>query len=341
MSTFLDDLLDGVGEHRPAYPFRTLPGVPLGVFSSTEASPTALVAKRCLFLYFCGFWSTARWFTLGVRATGSHSSASFPRDARRGSSRRRGRPVDAADAANAARLLTESRASVTTGQVHRQFSGERSSGDGVGRRTSASADRCVLDARHGDDRSRGFRRLASPPRPPRLSSSFETRTSPFPNFTVRRLARTWCVFCWITALKSCAWKKSCRYLLRRHGGRLLPSFCGIPGRRARGVWNRVSPRQRSRAGSQGTVHESEDRGETRRRPRGQDHRTITRKLGAFAPQQKRRAMDGVARLQENERRAPSSARRRGRDVGRHVNDGERDGGRRRARVPRRVENHGR
>ena len=52
MSTFLDDLLDGVGEHRPAYPFRTLTEAARSIFVDGSASPTALVAKRCLFLYF-------------------------------------------------------------------------------------------------------------------------------------------------------------------------------------------------------------------------------------------------------------------------------------------------
>lgn len=52
MSTFLDDLLDGVGEHRPAYPFKTLTEAARSIFVDGSASPTALIAKRCLFLYF-------------------------------------------------------------------------------------------------------------------------------------------------------------------------------------------------------------------------------------------------------------------------------------------------
>jgi len=52
MSTFLDDLLAGVGEHKPAYPFKTVSEAARSVFVEGDASPTALIAKRCLFLYF-------------------------------------------------------------------------------------------------------------------------------------------------------------------------------------------------------------------------------------------------------------------------------------------------
>ena len=51
-TTFLDDLLAGVGEHRPAYPFKTVTDAAKCVFVDGSASPAALVAKKCLFLYF-------------------------------------------------------------------------------------------------------------------------------------------------------------------------------------------------------------------------------------------------------------------------------------------------
>jgi len=51
-TTFLDDLLAGVGEHRPAYPFKTIADAARYIFVDGSASPTALLAKRCLFLYF-------------------------------------------------------------------------------------------------------------------------------------------------------------------------------------------------------------------------------------------------------------------------------------------------
>ena len=52
VSTFLDDLLAGVGEHQPAYPFKTVSEAARCIFIDGSASPTALIAKRCLFLYF-------------------------------------------------------------------------------------------------------------------------------------------------------------------------------------------------------------------------------------------------------------------------------------------------
>lgn len=52
VSTFLDDLLAGVGEHKPAYPFKTVSEAARYIFVDGSASPTALIAKRCLFLYF-------------------------------------------------------------------------------------------------------------------------------------------------------------------------------------------------------------------------------------------------------------------------------------------------
>jgi len=51
-STFLDDLLAAVGEHQPAYPFKTVSEAARCIFVEGCASPTALIAKRCLFLYF-------------------------------------------------------------------------------------------------------------------------------------------------------------------------------------------------------------------------------------------------------------------------------------------------
>jgi hypothetical protein len=51
-TTFLDDLLAGVGEHQPAYPFKTVTDAAKCVFVDGSASPAALVAKKCLFLYF-------------------------------------------------------------------------------------------------------------------------------------------------------------------------------------------------------------------------------------------------------------------------------------------------
>jgi len=51
-TTFLDDLLAGVGEHSPAYPFKTVTDAAKCVFVDGSATPTALVAKKCLFLYF-------------------------------------------------------------------------------------------------------------------------------------------------------------------------------------------------------------------------------------------------------------------------------------------------
>ena len=51
-TTFLDDLLAGVGEHRPAYPFKSIAEAAKSIFVDGSAGPAALLAKRCLFLYF-------------------------------------------------------------------------------------------------------------------------------------------------------------------------------------------------------------------------------------------------------------------------------------------------
>ena len=48
---FLDDLLAGVGDRPPSYPFKSAAEAAERVFAEGSAAPAALVAKQCLFLY--------------------------------------------------------------------------------------------------------------------------------------------------------------------------------------------------------------------------------------------------------------------------------------------------
>ena len=49
---FLDDLLAGVGDRPPSYPFKSAAEAAERVFAEGSAAPAALVAKQCLFLYY-------------------------------------------------------------------------------------------------------------------------------------------------------------------------------------------------------------------------------------------------------------------------------------------------
>ena len=51
-SLFLDDLLRQVGQNAPAYPFKSAVEAAERIFKTGSASPSALLAKRCLFLYY-------------------------------------------------------------------------------------------------------------------------------------------------------------------------------------------------------------------------------------------------------------------------------------------------
>ena len=69
---FLDDLLHGAGEHPPPYPFKSATEAAARVFGGGSARPDALVAKRCLFLYYL----------LDAGAPAEGAPASFARSAR-------------------------------------------------------------------------------------------------------------------------------------------------------------------------------------------------------------------------------------------------------------------
>ena len=49
---FLDDLLAGVGDRPPSYPFKSAAEAAERVFAEGSAAPAALIAKQCLFLYY-------------------------------------------------------------------------------------------------------------------------------------------------------------------------------------------------------------------------------------------------------------------------------------------------
>ena len=69
---FLDDLLQGAGAHPPPYPFKSATEAAARVFGEGSARPDALVAKRCLFLYYL----------LDAGAPVEGAPASFARSAR-------------------------------------------------------------------------------------------------------------------------------------------------------------------------------------------------------------------------------------------------------------------
>ena len=69
---FLDDLLQGAGAHPPPYPFKSAAEAAARVFGAGSAKPDALIAKRCLFLYYL----------LDAGAPADGAPASFARSAR-------------------------------------------------------------------------------------------------------------------------------------------------------------------------------------------------------------------------------------------------------------------
>ena len=193
MSTFLDDLLDGVGEHRPAYPFRTLTEAARSIFVDGSASPTALVAKRCLFLYFL-------------------LDSGLPHD---------GSPLEYARQAHIhPRLFQETRAAVLLDDAENEasldeacallpkvahpllpvkFIASLAARDRAATALVVARARAPTGASSTPDTERSVSTfpfdLRRPSRGfPRRSRRVRvlSRTSPF-----RRLARTWCVFCWM------------------------------------------------------------------------------------------------------------------------------------------------